>query len=217
MISTQLCWRVLGSCNSVCPSVRLSVRHTRALRLIQRTYRRYFYTTWKGNPSSFLPPNSGWWATSLSTQNGRWKWPTHLWKSLTSTDNNEFTRWHHSARFWRHHNYISYLLWRWPLLSFRVGFSYIVRIICDGLCTLSKYRFWILIVCWLLPLYKTPSFSSPIGTKIGDLLQYMTIGQLSFPLVSSVSALFYAERILHSASLLRLSVRASVCPSVGLS
>jgi len=33
---------------SVCPSVR----HTRALWLIQRTYRRYFYTTWKGNPSS---------------------------------------------------------------------------------------------------------------------------------------------------------------------
>ena len=33
-------------------SVRLSVRHTRALWLIQRTYRRYFYTTWKGNPSS---------------------------------------------------------------------------------------------------------------------------------------------------------------------
>ena len=30
---------------SVCPSVRLSVRHTRALWLIQRTYRRYFYTT----------------------------------------------------------------------------------------------------------------------------------------------------------------------------
>jgi len=33
-------------------SVRLSIRHTRALWLIQRTYRRYFYTTWKGNPSS---------------------------------------------------------------------------------------------------------------------------------------------------------------------
>ena len=32
--------------------VILSVRHTRALWLIQRTYRRYFYTTWKGNPSS---------------------------------------------------------------------------------------------------------------------------------------------------------------------
>jgi len=32
--------------------VCLSVRHTRALWLIQRTYRRYFYTTWKGNPSS---------------------------------------------------------------------------------------------------------------------------------------------------------------------
>jgi len=32
-----------------------------------KTYRRYSYTTWKGNPSSFLPPNSGWWATSPST------------------------------------------------------------------------------------------------------------------------------------------------------
>jgi len=37
-------------------SVCLSVCHTRALRLIERTYRRYFYTTWKGNPSSFLTP-----------------------------------------------------------------------------------------------------------------------------------------------------------------
>jgi len=34
------------------------------------TYRRYFYTTWKGNPSSFLPPNSGWWATSPPTLMG---------------------------------------------------------------------------------------------------------------------------------------------------
>ena len=33
---------------SVCPSVC----HTRALWLIQRTYQRFFYTTWKGNPSS---------------------------------------------------------------------------------------------------------------------------------------------------------------------
>jgi len=48
----------------------------RALWLIQRTYWRYFYTTWKGNPSSFLPPNSGWWATSPSTFNGQSKWPT---------------------------------------------------------------------------------------------------------------------------------------------
>ena len=35
---------------SVCPSVC----HTRALWLIQRTYRRYFYTKWKGSPS-FMP------------------------------------------------------------------------------------------------------------------------------------------------------------------
>ena len=47
-------------------SVCLSICHTRALWLIQRTYPRYFYTTWKGNPSSLLPPNSGWWATSPS-------------------------------------------------------------------------------------------------------------------------------------------------------
>jgi len=33
-------------------SVCMSVRHTRALWIIQRTYRRYFYTTCKGNPSS---------------------------------------------------------------------------------------------------------------------------------------------------------------------
>jgi len=48
---------------SVCPFVC----HTRALWLIQRTYRRYFYTAWKGNPSSFLSPNCGWWATSPFT------------------------------------------------------------------------------------------------------------------------------------------------------
>jgi len=57
---------------SVCPLVC----HTHALWLIRRTYRRYFYTTWKGNSSSFLPPNSGWWETSPSTFNGRSKWPT---------------------------------------------------------------------------------------------------------------------------------------------
>jgi len=45
--------------------VILSVCYTRALWLIQRTYRRYFYTcTWKGNPSSqmwfFVQLCSGW-------------------------------------------------------------------------------------------------------------------------------------------------------------
>jgi len=78
---------------------------------------------------------------------------------------NEFARWRHSAPFWRHHNYISYLLWRWPLLSSRVGFSYIVRIICDGLCTLSKYRFWILIVCGLLPYTKHLHLVAPLVPK----------------------------------------------------
>jgi len=57
-------------------SVHPSVCHTCALWLIQRTYRRYFYTIWKGSPSTFLPPNSGWWATSPSTWNGQSKWPT---------------------------------------------------------------------------------------------------------------------------------------------
>jgi len=57
---------------SVCPSVC----HTRALSLIRRTYRRYFCTTRKGNPSSFLPPNIGWWATFPSTYNRRSKWRT---------------------------------------------------------------------------------------------------------------------------------------------
>jgi len=40
--ATQLCQRGLGSRNSVCPPVRPSVCHTRALWLIQKTYRRYF-------------------------------------------------------------------------------------------------------------------------------------------------------------------------------
>ena len=51
-------------------SVRLSVYHTRALWLIQRVYRRYFYTTWKGNPSSqmwfFVQLRSSW-------QNFNWR------------------------------------------------------------------------------------------------------------------------------------------------
>jgi len=64
---------------------------------------------------------------------------------------------------------------------------------------------------------KTHVFGGQMVTKIGDLIQYMTVGQLSFPLVSSVSALFYMRCKLHSASLLRLSVHPSVCPSVGLS
>ena len=38
--------------NAVLGVVILSVYHTCALWLIQRTYRRYFYTTWTGNPSS---------------------------------------------------------------------------------------------------------------------------------------------------------------------
>jgi len=47
-------WRSYASAvlGVVILSVRLSVCHTRALWLIQRTYWQYFYTTWKGNPSS---------------------------------------------------------------------------------------------------------------------------------------------------------------------
>jgi len=39
---------------SVRPSVRPTVCHTRALWLIQRTYRRYFHTTSKSNPSFLI-------------------------------------------------------------------------------------------------------------------------------------------------------------------
>ena len=64
-------------------------------------------------------------------------------------------------------------------------------------------------------------FVSPIGTKIGDLVQYMTVGQLSFPLVSSVSALFtrdtyYIARpcygFLSCLPSVRPSVSGKVCP-----
>jgi len=55
----QLCWveeMVFATPRSYASVVLgvliLSVCHTRALRLIQRTYRQYFYTTWKGNPCS---------------------------------------------------------------------------------------------------------------------------------------------------------------------
>ena len=73
--------------------------------------------------------------------------------------------WHRYDMKKLRHCHPMYLLWRWPLLSFRVGFSYIVRIICDGLCSLSKYRFWILIVCWLLPLYKHLHLVAPLVPK----------------------------------------------------
>ena len=64
---TQLCNRGLGSCNSV----RLSVCHTRALWLIQRIYRQYFYTTWKGNPSSSLTPKVAAKFQQVTPQRGR--------------------------------------------------------------------------------------------------------------------------------------------------
>ena len=52
---------------------------------------------------------------------------------------------------------------------------YIVRIICDGLCTLSKYRFWILIVCWLLPLYTLTHQPSWSSSNLYQLLPSTTI------------------------------------------
>jgi len=70
---------------SVCPSVRPSVRLSVCLSVHlshacfvtnPKNLLAIFYTTWKGNPSSFLPCNSSWWATSPSTLNGRSKWPT---------------------------------------------------------------------------------------------------------------------------------------------
>ena len=55
---------------SVCPFVRPShacfVTNPKKLPAI-------FLYHMKGNPSSFLPPNSGWWATSPSTFSGRTK------------------------------------------------------------------------------------------------------------------------------------------------
>jgi len=47
-------WRSYAS--TVLGVVILSVRHTHALWLIQRTHRGHLYTTWKGNPPSFLLP-----------------------------------------------------------------------------------------------------------------------------------------------------------------
>jgi len=50
---------------SVCPSVC----HTHALWLIQRTYMRYFYTTWKGNPSGQM-----WFFVQLCSSWQDFKW-----------------------------------------------------------------------------------------------------------------------------------------------
>ena len=67
-VYTSQFWRQVGvarltHCHYSLPkSITFLILRDYTLWLIQRTYRRYFYTTWKGNPSSFLPPNSGWWA-----------------------------------------------------------------------------------------------------------------------------------------------------------
>jgi len=77
---------------SVCPSVCPSVCHTRALWLIQRTYRRHFYTTWKGNPSSFRTPNISAKFQRVTPNGGakeRWgrlkrRFSTNIWLYLTN-------------------------------------------------------------------------------------------------------------------------------------
>jgi len=50
---------------------------------------------------------------------------------------------------------ITCFVWHWSLISFLAFFSYIVRIVYDGLLTLSKYLF--LIVCWVHLLDKNTS------------------------------------------------------------
>ena len=54
--ATQLCYRGVGSRNSVCLSICLSVRHRRVLWQNQTIHCRYFDTTRNGNHSSFLTP-----------------------------------------------------------------------------------------------------------------------------------------------------------------
>jgi len=66
---------------SVCPSVC----HTCALWVMQRTYRRYFCTTWKGNPSGCLHPTVVGGRRPLPPKMGDQSDPP-LQKSLTSTD-----------------------------------------------------------------------------------------------------------------------------------
>jgi len=67
---TQLCYVVLGV-------VILSVRVSHAWFVTNRkNLLVIFLYHIKGQPSSFLPPNSGWWATTRSTLNGGLKWPT---------------------------------------------------------------------------------------------------------------------------------------------
>jgi len=57
-------------------SVRLSVCLSHACYVTNpKNLPAIFYTIWNDNPSGFLPPNSGWWATSPSTFNGQSKWP----------------------------------------------------------------------------------------------------------------------------------------------
>jgi len=51
----------------------LSICHMRALWLIQRTYQRYFYTTWKGNPSSQM-----WFFIQLCSSWKDFSWPKAL-------------------------------------------------------------------------------------------------------------------------------------------
>ena len=55
-------------------------------------------------PSSFLPPKSGWWATSPSTPNGRSKWPTpfkNSWRRQISAYNVSTLRASEKVQLWR--------------------------------------------------------------------------------------------------------------------
>jgi len=73
-------------------SVHPSVRHTRALWLIQRTDRRHFYITRKGNHSSFLLPKISekfQWGHSQRGAKERWgrlkrRFLTSIWLYLTN-------------------------------------------------------------------------------------------------------------------------------------
>ena len=114
--------------------VILSVCHTRVLWLIQRTYRRYLYTTWKGNPSSqmwfFIQLCSSWqdfnWLKGsrglsaaaellVETSEASWPWPW-LWIG---------------SRSYQHAQYMWYYQRAWP---------------CD--CSLMQYRNMAIWISW---------------------------------------------------------------------
>ena len=139
----------------------------------------------------------------------RWNWLTRLWKSLTSTDNIEFARWRHSAPFWQHHNYISYFAMALTITFFS--------------CRLFLYCLYNM---WQLMHSVKISFLNSDCLLTSSLIQntcnwwphwYQNRWRPTvygrWPAIFSVG-FFYARRILHSASFLRLSVRPSVSRKV---